>query len=400
MSLPEPVGWRAEGVRFVRRLGAVEQYLGGSTGEGGLRMGEIREDAIQALYGAAMGTVSWFSALDALAGFAGSRVVTLDTYDLEEQVGEVLTANAMPDPSIESYNREFGRGNFQIETVSGYYQPGKVVRTSDFISQKELLSSDIFNHVYKPMGIRWAAGVALEVGDRYISEFSFMKAIDGNDHTERELKRIRSMVPHLRQAWLGFRHIEQLEASIETVTTLWDRFDHAVVVIDSKRSIQFANRLAEEFLSAGRAWVSRAGRLHMRHSQDDQAFGEQLGEVLNGKARLLRLSTGSFGSDFVSSLVRLDERSVALIVTDPARNNSDWRQGLMMRFHLTPAEAEVVNSVVEGESLKRFAERAGIAYETARSQMKSAMRKNSWRRQGDVVADVLKALLPAELFKG
>jgi DNA-binding CsgD family transcriptional regulator/PAS domain-containing protein len=362
-------------------------------------MAETRGDLLQALYGAAMGTAAWPDALDALAVFADSRVVTLDTYDLDAHVGQVLAANVVPDPSIEDYNREFGRGNFQIETGARFYRPGKVMRTSDFISQKELLSSEIYNHVYKPMGIRWGTGVGLEVSDRHIAEFTFMRALDAEDHSERELERIRSVAPHLLQAWQGYQHLTRIQDSLDVVSSLWDRFDHAVVVIDTKRRIRFANRLAESLLAAGRAWISRAGRLHMRQLEDDQAFGRQLRTVLEGEPRLLRLSFGALGNELVSTLIRLDSSTAALVVTDPARNHPDLRQGLMMRFHLTPAEAEVVSALVDGEPLRRFADRQAIAYETARSQLKSAMGKNGWRRQPDMVADVLRALLPVELFR-
>jgi PAS domain-containing protein len=362
-------------------------------------MAATRDHVLRALYGAAMGTAAWPEALDALARYAGSRVVTLDTYDLDAHVGEVLAANVVPDPAIEDYNREFGHGNFQIEAGARFYRPGKVMRTSDLISQKELLASGIYNHVYKPMGIRWGTGVGLEVSDRHITEFTFMRALDAEDHSERDLERIRAMAPHLLQAWQGYRHVAGLEESLDAVTSLWDRFDHAVVVVDGKRRIRFANRLAERLLSVAEAWISRAGRLHMRQLEEDQQFARQLAMVLEGEARMLRLSAGSFGNQLVSSLIRLDDNSAALVVTDPARNHPDWREGLMMRFHVTPSEAAVVHAVVEGEPLKRFAERKAIAYETARTQLKAAMGKNGWRRQADMVADVLRSLLPTELFR-
>ena len=140
-----------------------------------------------------------------------SQVVTLDTYDLDLHAGQVLAANVVPDPSIEEYNREFGHANFTIEAGKPYYHAGNVLRTSDFICQRELLESDLYQHVYRPMGIRWASGVALEVADSRIVEFSFMKAIDAGDHSDRNIDRIRQLTPHLQQAWAGYSHLQALE---------------------------------------------------------------------------------------------------------------------------------------------------------------------------------------------
>jgi DNA-binding CsgD family transcriptional regulator len=40
-----------------------------------------------------------------------------------------------------------------------------------------------------------------------------------------------------------------------------------------------------------------------------------------------------------------------------------------------------------------------VTYETARTHLKNAMRKNGWRNQGEMIVEVMAELLPGELFR-
>ena len=363
-------------------------------------MGATRDEALRSLYGAAMGTGAWPDALDALAGVTQSQVVTLDTYDLETHAGRVLAANVIPDPAIEEYNREFGHGNFQIEAGAPHYQTGKVLRTSDIISQRELLKSDLYHHVYRPMGIRYGCGAAMEVTDKRIVEFTFMKAIDAGDHTDRDVRRVRALVTHLQQAWAGYRHLMQLETSLNTLTSLWDGFAHAVIVIDARLRIRFANRAAESLLADRSRWSDRFGKLHRCARGGDAMLKQVVTDMTEGRGDVVSLSGPAVhGScDPLVTLYRLNENHIALVLTDPAAAG-DLLPALRARFDLTAAEADLIDALIAGQSLREIAEEREIRYETARAHLKNAMQKNGWRRQAQIISEVLRTLLPQRLFR-
>nr|MBS0020086.1 helix-turn-helix transcriptional regulator [Gammaproteobacteria bacterium] len=363
-------------------------------------MGATRDEALRSLYGAAMGTGNWPEALDALAGLAQSHVVTLDTYGRVSKDAAVLAANVVPDPGIEEYNREYGHGNFQIERVAPHFRAGKAVRTSDFISQRELLQSDLYNHVYRPMGIRYAAGAPMEVTDQRIVEFSFMKAIDAGDHTDRDIRRIQALVTHLQQAWAGYSHLMQLEESLNTLTRLWDCFAHAVIVIDARLRIRFANRAAEILLAARSGWADRFGTLHRCACGGDAMLKQAVTDMTEGRGDVVSLAGPAAPGSYAPlvTLYRLNKNRIALVMTDPTAAASDLRPALRARFDLTAAEADLIDALIAGQSLRQIAEEREIRYETARAHLKNAMQKNGWRRQGEMIAEILKALLPAGQF--
>jgi DNA-binding CsgD family transcriptional regulator len=84
----------------------------------------------------------------------------------------------------------------------------------------------------------------------------------------------------------------------------------------------------------------------------------------------------------------------AVLLTDPWRHRDLPLRSLRQRFELTEAEARVVQRIAAGDTIRQAAERIGIGYETARTQLKSAMAKSGWRRQSEMLADVFGELLP------
>jgi hypothetical protein len=283
------------------------------------------EKVIRAVYGAAMGTSAWSVALDELATHTDSRCITLDTYNLDTHEGEVLASNLAPHPAIEEYNRRCGKRNPLIETAYRTVRPGEAFRASQFMTTSDFVRTDLYNTVYRALGIRHVAGVPLEKSGDLIAQFSIIKADDADDFSAADLQDLSSLSPHLIQAWQGYAHVRQLSASLDTVTSLWNRFDHAVMVIDARCKLLFANRAAEALLRNERSWVERDGRLRFSSSVSQTDLFDCVAQLLNGSRRITRLNPSPTMSGSVTTLFRLDADRIALIETDPARSHGNFR---------------------------------------------------------------------------
>ena len=358
-----------------------------------------REHVVSALYGAAMGNQPWAIALDRLCAFTDTRCSTLDTYDLDAKAGQVLASNLAPHPAIEEYNRTPGQRNILIETAYRQVRAGHAFRASRFVRMRDFEKTDLYNTVYRALGIRHVAGFALDVAPDGLAQFSLIKPSDGGDLSESEMRRLRELGPHLQQAWAGYSHLAKLESSLATLVELWNRFDHAVMVLDARLKLKFANRAAEALLADGCAWRSRSGFLKNANCACQAKFQQAVQRVLDGQQTSHSLSRpGVQPNGHFATLYRIADNRLALILTDPARTNGDFRAGLQRSFGLTPAEAKLVNAMISGQTLRQFADSRQIRYETARAHLKNAMRKNSWRRQTQMISEVLLSLLPGESF--
>lgn len=339
-------------------------------------------------------------ALERVADYTASRCITLDTYDLDTHAGEVLASNMAPHPAIEEYNQRYGQRNPLIEQAYRTMRPGTTFRASQFMDTSDFVRTELYNTVYRALGIRHVAGVPLENNGARIAQFSIIKPDDADDFSTADLQKLSDLSPHLIQAWQGYNHLCRLSTSLDTVTRLWNHFDHAVMVIDARCKLLFANRAAEARLRKADHWVARGGRLRLISPTAHIDLARAAGELLSGRRRMTRLnpSVDSARSGALTTLFRLDAERIALIETDPACAHGDFRPGLRARFGLTDAEARLVSALIAGDNTRDYSDKAGVTYETARTHLKNAMRKNAWRNQGEMIVDVMTVLLPGELF--
>ena len=65
---------------------------------------------------------------------------------------------------------------------------------------------------------------------------------------------------------------------------------------------------------------------------------------------------------------------------------------LKEKFALTPTEVRLVLRLIEGDSLRQSAAALGIAYETARTVLKSVFQKTGTCRQAELVIVIMNAM--------
>lgn len=360
-----------------------------------------RERVLRALYGAAMGTRPWPEALDWLAQYTSTRFVSLDSYDMNEKIGEVLASNMAPNnPVVAEYGRVNGTRNLLIERAFPHQYQGAILRSSQILSARKLIETDIYHSLFKPLGMKHAAGITMDIGPGRMTHYSFIKPHDAPDFTDRELALLRDLQPDLTQVWLGFQHLAGLQSQLDSLTTLWDRFSHAVVVTDNQRRIQFANRAAERLFKANTIIASRSGKLRGACAAVETGLQKAFKRLENEQRRIIRLTpqADEKSGRLTATLLRIDLGRLAMVITNPTASSPDIRATLQHCYQLTTTEASVVQAILQGTSLRDYSDRYKMTYETARTHLKSAMKKNGWRRQGEMISEVLLSLLPGESF--
>jgi DNA-binding CsgD family transcriptional regulator len=359
-----------------------------------------RDELIATLYASAMGNLEWHVSLADLAAYSNTRCITLDYYDLDEHAGGVIASNMAPHPAIEEYNQVHGRRNILIERAYPGIEPGLAFTASSLVAIRDFERTELFNTVYRALGIKHAAAVPLDIEHVKIVQLSLIKPIDGGDFSPADLRLLGDLSPHLLQAWAGYRHLQRLNDTLETISTLWDSFEHAVIVVDKRQRIHFANRAGEALLRDGGWLSSHAGFLRACDPNQAVMLNQALQQVLTAQREVQCLTPGAIDKPaMIATLFRINRDRVALIISDPLRSAQDFREGLMRIFHLTSTEAGLVNELLQGSSLREYAANNDIGYETARTHLKNAMHKNGWHRQGEMIAIVLKRLLPLGLFE-
>jgi len=382
--------------RICSSTGVVVEQGSGGTPSHHLRDRNAYERVIAALYRAGMGQQDWSETLCHLARFLDARVVTLDTYDFDERRGVVLAANIEPDPAILEYNTAYGQANPLIEKARSRLTGSYVLRASDVIPLAEFVRTDLYNHVHRRMGAKCIAGVGLETGADVITQFTVVKPDRAGDFDDREIERLKAIQVHARRAYAGFRALARTQRRLDELTSLWNVIEFPVMVVGDRRRLRFANRAAEDLMrDISRRLTGPPGASRAHGLLRVPALAKALDSVFSGggvrHAGELRLEAHP---RLRATVFALGPRRAAVLLTDPLRRRNLPLGAFQQRFSLTEAEARVVQRLATGESLKQAATHIGIGYETARTQLKSAMGKNGWRRQSEILADVFSELLP------
>lgn len=74
-----------------------------------------------------------------------------------------------------------------------------------------------------------------------------------------------------------------------------------------------------------------------------------------------------------------------LFISDPDSDAIDHRAALRTVYRLSPMETRVTQAIVEGESVKQFAARSDMSYETARTHLRRVFEKTGTRKQSALV---------------
>jgi DNA-binding CsgD family transcriptional regulator len=77
--------------------------------------------------------------------------------------------------------------------------------------------------------------------------------------------------------------------------------------------------------------------------------------------------------------------SLVLLILDVYRTGRDPAAVFKRLFGLAPAEARAAVAFCQGETLRDYAERHGMGYETARKQLQSVQDKVGVRRQAELM---------------
>lgn len=192
-----------------------------------------------------------------------------------------------------------------------------------------------------------------------------------------------------------------MRKQLQTLSELWDCFEHAVVVVDAYQWIHFANRAGAGLLRDGQWLVCHAGFLRICDLTQAEILQRAITQVARGQREIHCLTPAPVAgaTGMIATLFQVSSDRIALVITDPSRSAKDFRDGLANVFGLTDMQANLVNDLIHGRSVREFAADREVSYETARTHLKNAMQKNGWRRQGEMIAAVLKRLLPLGLFR-
>lgn len=310
----------------------------------------------------------------------------------------VTTANFEED-RVASYRDYYGALDPGLPLLD-HTRVGQVFRSDELVALPEFRKTEFYNDWARPQTVDVSTMSLIAQDERRIILMSVLHE-DGKTPTEEELGLLRLLMPHLKRAAQVHRQFSTLSGRSASAETALDQVRSGVILLDEAGHSLFANAAARRLLALrdgltldnlGRPVAALLGE----RERLDKAIHATLAAGVAGGA--VRITRPSLRPAFIALLAPLPVENplfapfrarLVLFVRDPAEPTSG--DVLRSLYRLTPAETRLAIALAMGESLESYAEEASLSAHTVKTQLRTVFAKTGARRQGELVALVLRS---------
>ncbi|QRM35116.1 helix-turn-helix transcriptional regulator [Microvirga sp. VF16] len=312
-------------------------------------------------------------------------------FPVEGKLPQLPHSHSM-EPSLDVYVRDGWIKRDERDRIRPALERIGVGTDFDFTTDDEIKRHPYYQEFLAPHGLRWFAGVKIASGDDLWC-LSIQRSIAQGPFSPTALRKLAVLSSHLSASAalaraLGF-------ARADAALSAFMVSDRAVVLLDRHSCVIRSNEAAIRLF--GPDIQVRGRRLVSANHEATAALDRALHALLwqPDSTALLPpvLMPRTQGRPFLAYPLRLAEVSANLmapcqavvVIIDLERQPLPPENTLQISFGLTPAEAKLARHLVSGESIEAVATHLGIAYETARNQLKSVLAKTDTHRQAELV---------------
>lgn len=220
-------------------------------------------------------------------------------------------------------------------------------------------------------------------------------------YESQDIERFKVLYRHLERALaIGFR-LGSLGALQQCTTELLSRHPAAVLFLDERKRVVYANPKAETFRFSGDGIQLSASGITLLRRQDNDKLQRLIARALAPVASsadppgAVMHAQRPFGKrPYTLVVAPVSGRypalstlrpAVCLMISDPDNQRPLPHNILRASFGLTEAEARLAALLAAGEELRSAAEKLGITYGTARARLVAIFQKTETRRQGELI---------------
>jgi DNA-binding CsgD family transcriptional regulator len=266
---------------------------------------------------------------------------------------------------------------------------GSAHRISDFWAQDEFHRSELYEEVYRPMGVEYQMAVGFPVPRPTVLGLAMSREV--LDFSDRDLLALDAMRPHLVQGWQTVRDRGQLQAVLNAAEDAITAQDSGLIVLwDPPQELSPGVLLtlyqyfgepphASPFPSRVTRWLEAQARASSP-SETGLTLARPLTAQRAGRRAILRYLPPRAG------------HPGAIVVTE--RLDSAERSGFES-LGLTPREAQIIELVAAGSTNGDIAARLGLALGTVKKHLENVYTKLGVHGRAQVVAFAFETLAAA-----
>lgn len=292
---------------------------------------------------------------------------------------------------------------------------GSILHEPMFITETEMDHSEYYQEFLRPFDFRYCVGGALESSPDWMCGVAIQRSPRAGVFTPVEIERFKTLLPHMRRALLIQRRLETLQRRERILVEMIDRIPIGVIILDGDAHPVVMNKMAEAITAAEDGLRCGHDGLAAARSRENAALqrliagalATSIGQSLEGGGAIhvtrhsgkpaLNISVVP-ASPAVMQELALSGPHALVLVADPALQPQVVLTPTFIEFYgLTPAEARLLEALVNGASPEQCHLQFGVSMATVRKHLQSVFGKTGTNRQSDLVRLVLSNPLQATL---
>jgi DNA-binding CsgD family transcriptional regulator/PAS domain-containing protein len=364
-------------------------------------------------YDAAIDTGGWTAFLRDARTVFNAADASLLSHDLVDRRPGV-SATTLDEEAQLAYLEHWGQFDpWARSPVTRTLGAGNVAVGEQLISQGELQRTAFYNDYGRRIDVERVILIMIEDAPHVLSAFSISRSGACGAFGRADVRLLKALAPHFRRALQIHRRLIGAEGVAKGLASALDRLPHGAILVGTSGLVMFANRAAEEILSAQDRLRIRGRELQAERPSETTAMRALIASAIGatagdrtGSGGLVVIGRPSGRGSLRVLITPLPHRRVLLgaeppaamvFVTDPERIPLPPREHLRRLFGFTAAEARVALALLGGDSLERVADTLCISLHTARTHLRRLFDKTGTARQADLIRVLLGAHAPLRL---
>lgn len=280
---------------------------------------------------------------------------------------------------------------------------GSTVVSSALYPDSSLQRTEFYNDWLRDADLFYGVGCSIVKQDTRDVKMSFARSKRAGPYADAELRVMRLLMPHLRNAVVLHRELYRLNTLSASAMASLELVPLGVILLTSSGLLMHANQLAHDLVArTGVLRFGAGGTIHAASVSATaslrkliQAAAKPGKRMEHGGALRLFHSDGRELQVLVTPLPLESSRfgaeaAAAIFCSDPQDAARELSPTLQAIYRMTPAEAQLTEAVVNGRSLKEYAQARSVSINTVRTQLQAAAEKAGAKRQADLVRIILR----------
>jgi DNA-binding CsgD family transcriptional regulator/PAS domain-containing protein len=321
-----------------------------------------------------------------------------------------VTPVGMSLESAQCYVDRYAAGSVLLRESARFTRPGAIFCDHMITRYSAYVESVAYQEYFSPLGAEHMLKLQLEYSAGWVTSLVFRRSKRQGPYAEGDLRHARQIASHLVHSFRQRRRLMRERVTASPVAAAIEQLGMALVIVDARSRIRFANRPAERLLSLGRFVTVKGGRLEGAEPLADKALRRLLSAARGAHtcespaAALLSEACNDGGMPATVTAMPLgpwlagrmglasDPATMLLIDTPQQPAGREAESRLADMFSLTPTESAIALALQRGYSVSEIASFRGSTREAVRFHLKNLFDKLGVHSQSQLVHRVSESL--------